>query len=137
MDHPHTLIFYDGHCGLCHRAVLFALRHDGDGSRFRYAPLQGVTFASEISSREDIAIADSIVVLGTDGSCLQYSDAVILMLREIGGGWRGFGHVLALVPRFLRDLVYRGVAGTRHLLFRQPSDLCPRVPPTLGERFLP
>src|SRR5579885_2416758 len=33
------LIFYDGHCGLCHGFVKFALARDREGARFRFAPL--------------------------------------------------------------------------------------------------
>jgi predicted DCC family thiol-disulfide oxidoreductase YuxK len=132
-----TLLFYDGHCGLCHRAVKFALRHDPDGSRFRFAPLQGTTFRSELSPQAIEGITDSIAVLGVDGSLLQESDAVLVLLKEIGGGWRALGSLLSVVPRFLRDLLYRCIAGTRYHLFDRPEDLCPTVPDRFERRFLP
>ena len=81
-------------------------------------------------------MSDSIVVLGADGSLLQQSDAVILILEEIGGGWRQLSRGVATVPRRLRNLVYRGVANIRHRLFRKPPGPCPLVPSTLNERFL-
>ncbi|HZH02738.1 MAG TPA: DCC1-like thiol-disulfide oxidoreductase family protein [Myxococcaceae bacterium] len=34
------ILFYDGGCGLCHRAVRFVLARDPAG-RFRFAPLGG------------------------------------------------------------------------------------------------
>ena len=137
MNRRQTLVFYDGHCGLCHGAVKFALQHDPDGSRFRFAPLQGATLRSELSPQVIAGLTDSIVVLGVNGSLLQQSDAVLFMLKEIGGGWRELGSFLSVVPRFLRNFLYRGVAKTRHHLFCRPEDLCPLVPNTLKERFLP
>ena len=35
-----VILFYDGHCGLCHSAVKFVLKHDRR-ALFRFAPLQG------------------------------------------------------------------------------------------------
>jgi len=130
-------VFYDGHCGLCHRAVVFALRRDTDGRRFRFSPLQGTTFSDQIFSRGDAETSDSIIVVGPDGSLLQQSDAVILILEALGGGWGRFGRALSFVPRLLRDLAYRGVANSRPFVFRQTQDLCPLVPSTLTNRFLP
>ena len=38
---PPDQVFYDGHCGLCHRTVLFLLTRDRDGALFRFGPLFG------------------------------------------------------------------------------------------------
>jgi hypothetical protein len=38
------ILFYDGHCSLCHRSVQFVVRHDRDGTAFRFAPMQWPTF---------------------------------------------------------------------------------------------
>lgn len=138
VERQHTLIFYDGHCGLCHGAVSFALRRDPDGSRFRFAPLQGETLHQALPIDTIGELTDSIVVLKPDGQALQESDAVLLMLEQIGGGWRAFGHVSSgVVPRSLRDRLYRGIARVRHRLFKTPPDLCPVIPEDLRERFLP
>ena len=137
MIRAHTLVFYDGHCGLCHRAVRFALDHDPQGDLFRYAPLQGSTFREQIPAAAAENLADSIVIQRVDGALLQQSDAILFLLAEIGGGWRRLGRSLATVPRLLRDQVYRGVARLRHLLFRTPPDLCPIVPSSIQDRFLP
>ncbi len=133
----HTLIFYDGHCGLCHRAVLFSLRHDRDGSRFRFAPLQGETLRQQLPAEVIAGLADSIVVIDREGTVLQESDAVLSMLHRIGGGWASLGRLCSWVPRSLRDLVYRAIARIRTRLFRRPPDVCPVVPEELRSRFLP
>ena len=137
MNRRHTLVFYDGNCGLCHGAVRFALNRDPEGRLFRFAPLQGSTLTDVLSQDALSKLADSIAVLGTDDSLWEQSDAILIMLEQIGGGWRFMGQTLSIVPRGLRDLVYRSVARVRHHLFRKPSDMCPVVPASLRERFLP
>ena len=137
MSRQHTLVFYDGHCGLCHRAVMFVLRRDADGSRFRFAPLQGETLRQQLSEDRISQLADSLVVIGVDGRVLQQSDAVLLILDQLGGGWRALGRLSSWVPRSLRDLVYRGIARIRHRLFKRQNDLCPVVPAELRSRLLP
>ena len=38
-------LFYDGHCGLCHRAVKFVLRHDRSGKRVSVCAAAGRDFS--------------------------------------------------------------------------------------------
>lgn len=132
-----TLIFYDGHCGLCHRAVKLALRQDPDGNRFRFAPLEGSTLRRRLTPDAIDQLSDSLVVLPSDGPLLQQSDAVLRILDEIGGGWRILGRICARVPRSLRDLVYRFVARVRYRLFKRHDESCPVVSPAFHDRFLP
>ena len=56
------LLFYDGHCGLCHRSVQFLLRHDPGGRAFRFAPLQGCTFEATIPPAQRAQLPDSMVI---------------------------------------------------------------------------
>ena len=48
-------VYYDGECGFCHRSVRFLLQEDRSGLTFRYAPLQGRSFAAAVpeSQRAD------------------------------------------------------------------------------------
>src|SRR5208337_2548232 len=75
------MLFYDGHCALCHETVKFVLKHDRSGSRFRFAPLQGPTFQSRVRPEERAGMPDSMVVLTDEGSLLVRSDALIHILR--------------------------------------------------------
>ena len=68
------ILFYDGHCALCHGAVKFVLKHDRSGEAFRFAPLQGATFQSRISAGARAALPDSIVVLTEDGSYVRRAE---------------------------------------------------------------
>jgi predicted DCC family thiol-disulfide oxidoreductase YuxK len=131
------ILFYDGHCGLCHRTVKFVLKHDRSGSAFRFAPLQGTTFESRIAPDRRAGLPDSIVVLTNEGSLLVRSDAFLHVRRRLGGGWRILANAQAVIPRPLRDLVYDFVARIRYRVFGKRDDLCPIVPPDLRARFDP
>jgi predicted DCC family thiol-disulfide oxidoreductase YuxK len=130
-------LFYDGHCGLCHRAVKFVLRHDRSGELFRYAPLQGSTFLARVEAGRRAGLPDSVVVLTREGELLVRSDAFLHILRRLGGGWRVLAAVLSVVPRGLRDFVYDFVARIRYRVFGRRDDLCPVVPAELRARFDP
>jgi predicted DCC family thiol-disulfide oxidoreductase YuxK len=131
------IVFYDGHCGLCHRAVRFLLPRDWGGSRFAFAPLQGLTLAEKVSAETRETLPDSIIVLRPDGTLLAKSEATRHLLRRLGGGWRLIAGLMGLVPRPIRDWGYDRVAAVRHRIFTQPDEACPLVPAGLRDRFLP
>jgi predicted DCC family thiol-disulfide oxidoreductase YuxK len=128
-------IFYDGTCGLCHRTVLFALRHDPDGSRFRYAPIGGPTFLAAIAAPDRAGLPDSVVVRTADGRTLVRSAAVRHIGERLGNRWSTLAVIAGLMPRWLLDLGYDGVARIRKRLFAPPPGACPILPPELRERF--
>lgn len=136
MQEPDT-IFFDGHCGLCHRWVKFVLRHDRDGSRFRFAPRQGSTFAEAVPPETREALPDSVIVQTGDGQLKTKSAAVLHILRRLGGGWALLGGLGSIVPGCVRDFFYDRVAAVRHRLFKKPNEACPLMPMELRGRFLP
>ncbi|MGO9897165.1 MAG: thiol-disulfide oxidoreductase DCC family protein [Bryobacteraceae bacterium] len=130
-------IFYDGHCGLCHRAVRFVLKHDRSGTAFRFAPLQGKTAQARIPVDRRAGLSDSMAVQSRDASLLMRSNAWVHILRRLGGGWTIVAALVAVVPRPLRDGLYSCIARIRYRVFGRRDDLCPIVPPGLRERFDP
>jgi predicted DCC family thiol-disulfide oxidoreductase YuxK len=132
---PIETIFYDGSCGLCHRWVRFVLPRDREGRAFRFAPLCGEAFRARVPESARAGLPDSIVVLTADSSLLVRSEAVIHVLRRLGGFWRFAGAAIALVPAPLRDFVYDLIARIRYRLFARPDDVCPVVPAELRKRF--
>ena len=130
-----SMVFYDGGCGLCHRAVRFAIAHDGDGSRFRFAALDSEAFRRLVPEALQAGLPDSVVVLTADRTLLARSAAVVHILERIGGRWRLAGRLLGLAPRGVRDLGYDGIARIRSRLFRKPIEACPVAPPDRRARF--
>src|SRR5438067_1150934 len=83
-------LFYDGHCGLCHRAVRFVLAEDRTGTAFRFAPLDGDAFRAALPAADRAQLPDSIVVRTAEGAVLTRSAAVRHILQRLGGLWRLF-----------------------------------------------
>jgi len=135
VDDEPWLLFYDGQCGLCHNAVRFVMAEDPGGHLFHYAPLQGELIKEKIDEQTRATLPDSIVLITRDGQLLTRSSAVARMLDRLGGLWRLTAWALWLFPRPVRDLGYRSVARVRRLVFKQPKDACPIMPPELRARF--
>ena len=130
-------LFYDGHCGLCQRSVRLILAEDATGEAFRFAPLQGETFEALLPAAERAALPMSLVVRTETGTLLTRSAGVLHILRRLGGVWRLQAGVLLLLPAFVRDRLYDGVARIRHRIFARPTETCPLMPPRLRARFDP
>jgi predicted DCC family thiol-disulfide oxidoreductase YuxK len=131
------ILFYDGHCALCHGSVKFVLKHDRSSGAFRFAPLQGSTFRSLVAPGDRPSLPDSMVLRTEQGSLLVRSDALIHVLRRLGGGWRLLAALIAVVPPGLRNRGYDFVARIRYRVFGRREDLCPVAPPAWRARFDP
>jgi len=125
------LVFYDGPCGLCQRGVRFILARDRE-ARFRFAPLGGATFARRAAA----APAETMLVLAGD-RLLARSEAVLHILRRLGGAWALLATLAALVPRPWRDACYDLVARSRHRWFRKSINKCYIIIQDRQDRFLP
>jgi predicted DCC family thiol-disulfide oxidoreductase YuxK len=130
-----ALVFFDGHCGLCHRSVRLILAEDRAGNAFRFAPLDSETFRTAIPEASRAQLPDSLVVLTAEGSILTRSRGVRYILERLGGLWRVIGVLARLVPVRFLDRAYDGLAAVRLRLFPRPAEACPLVPKHLRERF--
>jgi predicted DCC family thiol-disulfide oxidoreductase YuxK len=128
------ILFYDGHCGLCHRFVRFLLAEDRSDS-LRFAPLDSDAFRDRVSEERRGDLPDSVVLLERDGRLLVRSASMIRCLERLGGAWGVTAITLRWVPTPIRDKAYDMVAGVRRRLFRAPPDVCPAVPERLRARF--
>lgn len=130
-------LFYDGHCALCHGTVQFVVKYDCAGTAFRYAPLQGETFRTQVPAEQRAGLPDSIVIRTSEGLLLTRSDAVVRILKRLGSGWRIAGSIMAAIPRGWRDAIYDLIARIRYRVFGKREELCPIVTPELLRRFDP
>jgi predicted DCC family thiol-disulfide oxidoreductase YuxK len=131
-DHPSILLF-DGVCNLCSGAVRFVIRHDPRG-RFRFAALQSETGRRLLVQHGLSADAlDTFVLIG-GARCFTRSDAAIELVRRLEGPWRWLA-LLRVVPRSIRDRLYRVVARHRYRWFGR-TESCMVPTPELARRFL-
>jgi predicted DCC family thiol-disulfide oxidoreductase YuxK len=147
MTHP--IILYDGVCGLCNRLNQFVLRRDPDAI-FRFASLQSPS-AARILTRHgaDPRDLDTVYVVVNldltkhdlakeaqpDEYLLTRFDAIIFVLKQLGGIWKFLGFLVQLLPQPLRDAVYRLVARNRYRIFGR-FETCMLPGPENRGRFL-
>lgn len=111
----HPVIVFDGMCVLCSANARFVMRHDRAG-RFRLTTMQGEAGAA-LMERFEIDPLDPETFILVDGdSVLRNSDAALAILVGLGWPWRALA-ALRIVPRPLRDWVYRLVARNRYRWF--------------------
>jgi len=121
MAEKRAILLYDGYCKLCGAVVRFVKRHDQRG-RITLLLLQSEKGKELISNNGIDSSELSTVVLLIDSQHFVRSEAVLRVFRLLGGGW-ALLYGFIVVPRFLRDAIYRLVAGIRYRLFGR-SDTC-------------
>jgi predicted DCC family thiol-disulfide oxidoreductase YuxK len=138
-DASNPILLYDGVCGLCNRLVQFSLKRDVN-QHLRFASLQS-DIAGKLLQRHglDSRDLDTVYVVedcGRPDECLaSRSDAVISVLRLMGGSWAVAAALLRIIPRTIRDWGYGTIARNRYRIFGK-SDSCPLPDPRDRHRFL-
>jgi predicted DCC family thiol-disulfide oxidoreductase YuxK len=116
------IILFDAECVLCSANAKFVLRHDKTG-HFRLASIQGKVGA-ELFRKHDLDPDDPSSILVVDGTSVrQDSDAVLSIYENLGFPWNMFT-VLRIVPKNIRDPIYRLIARHRYRLFgKRPNSI--------------
>ena len=122
------IILFDGVCNLCNTAVNLALDWDPSG-KLRFAALQSNVGRSLLEVNGRNANDISSIVLVTKNGAYTKSDAVLKITEEL----TPFSSLLPLkpaaiigryvIPKFIRDLIYDGVADNRYDLMGK-KDMC-------------
>lgn len=125
------VLFYDGECAFCSQSVQRVARFDAR-RRIDFAPLQG-KLSADMGFTKYAGAADGTMVLlrESDGRVFLRSDAVIELLRALGGAWRLLASA-GWIPRFLRDAVYRLVADHRYWFLGKNASCILPDPELLG-----
>jgi len=128
-----AIIVFDGDCVLCSGWVRFLLRHDRE-ARYRFAAMQAQSGrALLVAHGLDPDDPSSFLLLEGDRAWTD-TDAIRRVVAGLGGFWR-VAHVLAWIPKRLRDRIYRLVARNRYRWFgRNASCFVPT--PQERARFL-
>jgi predicted DCC family thiol-disulfide oxidoreductase YuxK len=116
--------------------VRFLLAQDRDGSRFLYSPLGSEQFQKTFREPLPNSLQRTVLVRTADGRTLSKSDAVLYLLTRSRGLWPVVGRLGAIVPRPMRNGIYRIVAKLRYRLFPPPKSFCPTMDPAIRRRFL-
>lgn len=129
---PQRIVYFDGVCNVCNAFIDFLIRHDRKRS-LKYSPLQGETAKGRIPV--DLISNLSTIVLEDGGVISTQSTAAIKTIASLGGVY-SLMSVFLIVPKFLRDWVYRWIADHRYLWFGK-RDTCRLPTPEERAQFLP
>ncbi len=130
-----AIVLFDGGCNLCNGSVLFIIDRD-PGAYFRFAALQsdvGRDVLAGVGRAIPAGDPDSIVLV-ENGRVYERSTAALRIVRRLRGAWK-LAWLFVIVPRPLRDLVYRLVARNRYRWFGRTAE-CRIPPPALRSRLL-
>lgn len=127
------IVFFDGECVMCNRFVDILLRVDPMGT-ILIASLQSQTARQFLPPLPTDREAWSIYYQD-ETDLYQQSDAFIQICKRLGNVWSIFG-VLGVIPRPIRDRIYRLIARNRYRLFGRRAT-CRMPSESEQERFLP
>ena len=128
------ILLFDGHCNLCNAWVNFIVKRDSS-STIRFASLQSLAGNRMLEEHKiDSNYIDSLVLFEEDK--VSVSSTAALRILSYLDGWERHMIFLSVLPRPLRDIVYRFVAKNRYRWFgRREQCMVPTV--KLSKRFLP
>jgi predicted DCC family thiol-disulfide oxidoreductase YuxK len=127
-------LLFDGHCNLCNAWVQFIVKRDSAGT-IRFASLQSGAGRRLLEEHKiDENYIESLVFFEEE----RFSVSSTAALRTLSylDDWQKHLIFLTVVPRSLRDLVYRFIARNRYKWFGRREQCM--IPTTeLSKRFLP
>ncbi len=125
-----SVILFDGVCNFCTASVIFIIKRDPAG-KFKFASLQS-EYANNILGSVEHAMDTLLLV--EEGKLYKESTAALRIARDLKGGWKLL-YAFIVIPKFLRDSVYRLIARNRYNWFGK-KDQCMVPTPELRDRFL-
>ena len=127
------VILFDGICNLCNGAVQYVIKHDPT-SIFKFAALQS-DYGRQLLKENNIP-ADELnsFVLIQNNKVYTRSTAALKVARQLKGA-TSLLYGLIIVPRFIRDGVYKIIARRRYKWFGKKEE-CMVPADNLKKRFL-
>jgi predicted DCC family thiol-disulfide oxidoreductase YuxK len=127
------VVLFDGTCAFCERSVIFIARRDPAGY-FRFGASQSPEGAA-LLARHGISRASArSMILIEDGQVYLRSTASLRIAARLAFPWALFRWLL-VVPRPLRDAVYRVIAAVRHRIAGR-ANACEIPPPEIRARLI-
>ena len=128
------ILLFDGHCNLCNAWIQFIVKRDSAGT-IRFASLQSGAGRRLLEEHKiDENYIESLVFFEEER--FSVSSTAVLRTLSYLDSWQKHLSFLTVVPRSLRDLVYRFIARNRYKWFGRREQCM--IPTTeLSKRFLP
>lgn len=130
-DHP--IVVYDGQCFLCHRAIQIMFDNDKDDV-IRYFQIQDDSAKQLFQKLNYDFEKDETVFLILNGKYFTHSDVTIEISRFLKMPYRWLS-IIKIVPKKLRDIVYRWIANNRYRWFGK-SETCILMTEEMQEKLV-
>ena len=127
------VVIYDGVCNFCNGAVRFIIKRDPNGL-FLFAPMQSEYAQNLIREHSVHNVGQDTFLLVKDGRCYIWTEAALEIAGELTGFWWLF-KATRIIPRKIRDYLYRAFARSRYELFGRTKE-CQVPGPELAKRFV-
>lgn len=128
-----VLAVMDAQCALCARGARWIARND-PAHQFRIVPVQ-TPRGHQLMLENGLDPSNPVSWLVIDAAGAHDGlDALMVAGKHMGGIWRGLA-VLRMLPKRLRDALYRLVARNRYRVFGH-ADLCGMPDPDVRARLL-
>lgn len=119
-DAPHPLVLFDGECAMCSRWVVWVLKRDK--SKALYFTSNRSVLAQRLLGLFDLRGDEKNTIFVFDGANMRSRSEAILFVLGVLPAPYSWLRVMRLVPRFIRDWVYDGVAMLRYRVFGRVSE---------------
>ncbi len=127
------IILFDGVCNLCNGFVQFVIKRDPH-AKFKFGTLQS-NKAIELLLPHHINPEElNSVIFIENNKVYTQSDAAIKIAQHLGSAWP-LAASLLIIPKFIRNAVYRFIAKNRYRWFGKKMQ-CMVPSPDLKSRFL-
>jgi predicted DCC family thiol-disulfide oxidoreductase YuxK len=127
------LILFDGICNLCSGFIQCVLKVDKKNI-FRFGLLQSENVRHMLRRYEPKYSGIASIILLEGERIAVESDAVLKIARNLGCPW-SLVYLFIIIPKFLRDGVYRIISRHRYRLFGK-RDMCMIPSPDILDKFI-
>jgi predicted DCC family thiol-disulfide oxidoreductase YuxK len=129
-----SVILFDGICNLCNASVIFILRYERKPV-FQFASIQSEAGRKLLNWCGFSADYNQAVILIEHGKLYSGSTAALKIGQQLRFPWSFLSYAGFIVPRFIRDWVYRQIAIQRYQWFGK-REVCVTPMKELKARFL-
>lgn len=128
-----VIVLFDGVCNMCNGYVNFLIDRD-HRKILKFASLQSTVAKENLENfGVDNTYLSSIIVI-KNNSVYKNSRAILEIFLSLGGVYKVL-YCFIVIPRFIRDFIYKIIAKNRYKWFGV-SDTCRMPTDDIRERFL-
>jgi predicted DCC family thiol-disulfide oxidoreductase YuxK len=133
VENLNGIILFDGVCNFCNTSINTIIRFDKK-KYFRFAPIQSDMGKFLMQKYGLDPVKFDSVILVDDEKAYVFSSAILHIARKLGGIY-SLAYIFILVPKFIRDPLYKFIARNRYKWWGK-KESCMIPTPELRNRFL-